>query len=133
MKRLVMVLLLSAAVAAAAGIDGKWTSEIAARVPRKGGKQGAAAKPAQVTFNLKSEGGKVTGTMTAGGGKRARALEIQDGKIDGDSFSFTTVQKTKKGENKLTWRGSVKGDELTGTRSREGGKRGQPFTAKRVG
>ena len=68
----------------------------------------------------------------AGGKKRSGTAQIQDGKIEGNQFSFTTVQiSKKKGEQKETWQGTVDGDTLQGTRSRAGGKRGQPFTAKR--
>jgi hypothetical protein len=133
MKRLILAVILSAAVAAAAGIDGQWTSEIAARTPKKGAKAGAPGKPIELRFDLKSEGGQLTGTVRGGAGKRTAAMTIQDGKMDGDNFSFTTVQKTKNGENKWQWRGTVKGDELTGTRTRDGARRGQSFTAKRAG
>ncbi len=54
-----------------------------------------------------------------------------DGKVTGNEFSFTTVQTTKKGEQRLDWHGTVDGDTLQGTRSRSGGKRGTSFTAKR--
>jgi hypothetical protein len=119
---------LAAALASAAGLDGTWTSEMKMR----GGKKGAAQeRTVTVTLNLKSEGDKVTGTVMSGGKKRRGTAQIQDGKIEGNQFSFTTVQTTKKGEQKQTWRGTIDGDTLEGTRSRAGGKRGQPFTAKR--
>lgn len=133
MKRLLLAAILSAALAFAAGIDGRWTSEIAARTPKKGAKAGKPGNPTVLTFNFKSEGGKLTGTVRGGAGKRATSMDIQNGKIEGDRFSFTTIQKTKNGENKFSWSGTLKGDEFQGTRSRDGARRGQSFTAKRTG
>ena len=98
----------------------------------RGGKKGGGQdRTVRVTFNLKADGNKLTGTVTSGAGKRNRSAEIVDGKIDGNQFSFTTVQNSKKGEQRQERRGTLEGDTLQGTRSRAGGKRGQPFTAKR--
>src|SRR5262249_1621306 len=84
----------------------------------------------EVRLNLKADGDKATGTMRSGAGKRAATAQIVDGKVDGNHFSFTTIQTTKKGEQRLMWEGTVDGDTMKGTRSR-GGKRGQSFKAKR--
>ena len=123
--RTLILFLLAAGLAAAAAIDGAWTSEMKMRGGKKGGD-----RTVRITLNLKSQGDQLTGTVESGG-KRSRSAQIQDGKIEGNRFSFTTVQTTKKGEQKQEWRGTVDGDTLQGTRSRAGGKRGQPFTAKR--
>ncbi|MCC6365343.1 MAG: hypothetical protein IT165_17655 [Bryobacterales bacterium] len=42
-----------------------------------------------------------------------------------------SVQQTREEEMKVTWEGRLSGDELKGTRKREGGGRGMEFTAKR--
>src|SRR5262249_8573886 len=63
----------------AASIDGKWTSET------KFGE-----RTIQNTFNLKSDGGALTGTMEMSAGGQSRSTDIKDGKIDGDKFKFTT-------------------------------------------
>ena len=123
--RTLILFLLAACLASAAAIDGAWTSEM----KMKGGKKGGD-RTVTITLNLKSQGDQLTGTVVSGG-KRSRSAQIQDGKIEGNRFSFTTVQTTKKGEQKQEWRGTIEGDTLQGTRSRAGGKRGQPFTAKR--
>jgi hypothetical protein len=125
--RTLILFCLAIGLAAAASIDGTWTSEMKMRGGKKGGGQD---RTVTVTMNLKSDGNALTGTVN-GGGKKSGNAQIQDGKIDGNQFSFTTVQTTKKGEQKQTWRGTIDGDTLSGTRSRAGGKRGQPFTAKR--
>jgi hypothetical protein len=127
MKLPTLAVLVCSILAAAAGIDGKWISEF--KMPA--GKKGGEARGVQVTLNLKADGSRLTGSVTQAMGRRDRTLEIQDGKMEGSRFSFVTVQKTRKGENKLLWQGTVEGDELKGTRTREGGRRGMPFTARR--
>ena len=126
--RSLILFLTATCLASAAAIDGTWTAEM----KMKGGKKAAAQeRTVQVKFNLKSDGNKATGTVISGARKRSVTAQIVDGKIDGDNFSFTTVQTGKKGEQKLEWRGTVSGDSIQGTRSRAGAKRGQSFTAKR--
>jgi len=112
-------------VAAAAPIDGAWAGEM-----KSGGKKGGG-QVSPMTLNLKSDGQQLTGTVSMARGKKGRStpVTIQDGRIDGNSFSFTTVHTTKKGEQRQTWRGTIDGDKLTGSTGR--GKRGTPFTAKR--
>lgn len=113
------------AVAAAAPIDGRWTAEV-----KRNAKKGD--QTAALTFNLKSDGTTLTGSVTGGGGKRAGAQTIETGRIQNGTLSFTTVQRNKKkGEVKFSWRGTLEGDQWKGTRSREGAKRGVDFTAKR--
>lgn len=84
-----------------------------------------------MTLDLKAEGGKLTGTVSTPARRRGGSLAIQDGKIEGNQFSFTTVQTTKKGDQKVEWKGTVEGDQLKGTRSSGKRGRGAPFTAKR--
>ena len=113
MRKLALAFVCLTASLFAATIDGKWTAEL---------------KKGEMTLNLKSDGDKLNGTVKA----RKREVAIQDGKLAGEKFSFTTMQKAKNGEVKMIWSGSVKGDELTGTRGKEGGKRIAPFQAKRA-
>jgi hypothetical protein len=119
---------MTACLAWGAAIDGVWTAEMKMR---SGKKTAGIERIVQVKLNLKADGDKATGTVVSAGKKRDATAQIVDGKVDGNSFSFTTVQKTKKGEQRLVWRGTVAGDTLQGTRSRNGGKRGQSFTARR--
>src|SRR5436309_6759826 len=83
------ILLALAFAAVAADVTGKWVAQVAGR----NGTQ-------EMTFNLKVDGGKLTGTVTGGGGGRGRRgggggggaaqpAPITDGKIDGDNVSFT--------------------------------------------
>ena len=117
-------------VLSAASIDGKWVAEVKGKANKK---KGGGEQITTITFDLKSSGSALTGTVEGGGGRKAGAMQIADGKIDGDSFSFTTVQRGRKGkaDQKSTWKGTLQGDELRGDRSRDGARRGTPFTAKR--
>jgi hypothetical protein len=105
----------------AASIDGKWTSEM---------KRGDFT--IQNTFNLKSDDGKLTGTMEMSAGGRSRSTDIKDGKIDGDKFRFTTVQRGKQGERTVVYEGTVDGNELKGTAKVEGMDQSRPFNAKKA-
>ena len=131
-RRILSILTLCCAlalVASAAGIDGKWVTTMKIPAPKK---QGGEAREVQFTLDLKTDGNKLTGAVSGGMGRRPVTQEIQTGKIEGDKFSFTTVQKNRQGqERKWVWEGTVQGDELRGTRSAEGARRGIEFTAKR--
>ena len=105
----------------AASIDGKWTSET------KFGE-----RTIQNTFNLKSDGDKLTGTMEMSAGGQSRSTDIKDGKVDGDKFKFSVVQRGKQGERTVVYEGQVDGDELKGTMKPEGMDQGRPFTAKKA-
>ena len=91
------------------------------------GKKAKKTAPTTATLNLTSDGKMVTGSVSLG----KKPTPVVEGKLDGSSFSFVTVRKGKKGDSRVVWSGTVEGDKLSGTRSREGGKRGLSFTAKR--
>jgi hypothetical protein len=108
----------------AADIDGKWVSE------RKMERDGQSFTIKQ-TFDLKGEGGKLTGAATVVfGDQEPMKTDIKDGKLDGNKFSFATVISTPNGEFKTVYEGTVEGDTLKGTAAREGGQ-SRPFEAKR--
>ncbi|WP_462266417.1 hypothetical protein [Mucilaginibacter sp.] len=77
-KRLLFALLfissLGVAIAAVADLTGKWTGSVSAP---DGGNYG-------LTYNLKAEGAKLTGTVETPVG----TAPITDGKISGNDFSF---------------------------------------------
>lgn len=126
MKTLLSVFAIFALVA---GIDGKWAGE------QKFTTRDGEARTIPFTMELKADGAKLTGTVAQQpmGGGEPRPVEIQDGKIDGNQFSFVTVVETPRGESKWKWQGAVDGDTMTGTRARDGAPEGRttPFTAKR--
>jgi hypothetical protein len=109
---------LAAGLALAANAGGKWS----AKVPGRDGTM------RDVTFTFQVDGAKLTGTTTGRGGDQ---IPIADGKVEGDTISFTT--KVQYGDNPVTlkYTGKVSGDEIKF--KREGGQ-GQPreFTAKRA-
>ena len=105
--------------ALAADISGKWT----AQVPGRGGQTRAQ------TFNLKADGNTLTGTVSGRGGD----MPIADGKIDGDTISFTQTMEFNGNTMKLVYKGTVSGDEIKFSRTRDGGEgQAQEFTAKRA-
>jgi hypothetical protein len=119
----IVCVLLLAGLCAAAPIDGKWVSE------RKMERDGETFTITQ-TFDLKAEGGKLTGAFTVTFGEREFKSEIQEGKIDGNKFSFATVMSTPNGDFKTVYQGAVEGDTLKGTAERQGGQQ-RSFEAKR--
>jgi hypothetical protein len=82
-------------------------------------------------FDLKSSGDKVTGTSTMTTPRGDRSMEISDGKLDGDKFSFTTTFEGPMGTMTTRYEGTVEGDTLKGSSTREGGQRSFPFEAKK--
>ena len=104
----VTILLVASFSLLAADLTGKWVAE---QPGRNGG------PPRQTTFDLKQDGGKLTGTMTGGmgrggGGGAPAAIEITDGKVDGDKVSFTIKRETPNGPMEMKYNGTVSGDEL---------------------
>ena len=105
--------------ALAADISGKWT----AQVPGRNG------QTREQTFNLKADGNTLTGTVSG----RMGDTPIAEGKIDGDSISFTQTMEFNGNSVKLVYKGTVSGDEIKFSRTRDGGEgQAQEFTAKRA-
>ena len=117
--------LLFASAGAAQSIDGKWSFETKTKNKKRG------EVTATTLLDLKSSGGAVTGTVSNAAKRRAGGMQIKDGKIEGNKFSFTTVQSNKKGETKTLWSGTVEGSELRGTLRPEKARKSRDFVAKR--
>ena len=84
----------------AAAIDGSWISV------RKMERDGQAFTITQ-TFDLKADGGKLTGAITmAFGEMEPRKADIKDGKIDGAKFTFSTTMSTPNGDFKMVYAGT---------------------------
>lgn len=100
--------------ALAANIDGKWISEM--QVGDADGKTYSHTS----TFTLESDGTSLTGTVVQVSvapwmkEMTGRTLEISDGKIEGEKFSFKVKLETKTGERTATYEGTLDGDELKG-------------------
>jgi len=91
----------------AADPTGKW----AASMPGRNG------DTMTVTFNLKADGAKLTGSV---GGMRGDT-DISDGKIDGDNISFSVVREFNGNTMKQNYKGVIEGDTIHFTVVREGG------------
>ena len=123
MRKLTLTALLGifAIAAFAADVTGTWT----AQVPGRGGNMQTN------TIVLKQDGANLTGTLDGG---RGGPIQIADGKVEGDSVSFTVVRETQNGKFTLKYKGTISGGEIKFSRTMEGGQGGgQPveFTAKK--
>jgi hypothetical protein len=98
--------------AAGADVSGKWSGQ----VPSRG-------ETMTATFTFKVDGEKLTGTMTSPQGE----VSLQEGKLSGDQISFSTTG----GNAKIVFQGTVVGNEIKMTRTREGGQ-AREFTLKRA-
>jgi hypothetical protein len=109
-----------AIAAYAADVTGKWTAEV----------PGRSGNMQTNTIVLKQDGTKVTGTLDGG---RGGPVEITNGKVEGDTVSFTVVRNFNGNEIKQNFKGTVSGSEIKFTRTMEGGNAAQPveFTAKK--
>jgi hypothetical protein len=123
--RLALALFACALAASAAGMDGHWNAQFAPS------KKAAAAPPTPFSFDLKTAGGAVTGTVALAGRKKPQFQKVENGKLDGDRLTFTTSQKGKKPVS-FAWEATLQGDQLAGSRTRDGAKHGQTFTAQRT-
>jgi hypothetical protein len=92
----------------AADPTGKW----AASMPGRDG------NTMTVTFNLKADGAKLTGSV---GGMRGDT-DISDGKVDGDNISFSVVREMGGNTMKQNYKGVIEGDTIHFTVVREGGQ-----------
>lgn len=110
------LLLLLAFAASAADLAGKWTAQVPGR---------NAAR--ETVFTFRSEGGALSGTMSAQG----RETPLADVKLSGEMLSFTASVERGGNTIKQTYSGHVAGDEIHF--KREGGRGpAREFTAKRV-
>ena len=107
---LCMALGLTGLATLGAPIDGKWTAEVQ-------GRKGAQTQ----TLTLKSDGVKLTGSLDTG---RGGATEITEGKIDGMNVSFKATG-SQKGNVTTSYTGTLTGDDLKLTPTREGGGGGK--------
>jgi len=105
-KRLVFLAALASAFTAtalmAAEVGGKWKADV---------------QQQQLSFDLKAEGSKLTGTLE--NSAVPGPIAIQDGKVTGDKVSFHVVRTLNNAETKVLWEGTAKGDEIKFTRRAE--------------
>jgi hypothetical protein len=127
-----LVLCTASLTAFAASIDGKWISE------REVGAADKKAYTHTTTLTLKSENGLLTGTVVSVSAApwmtetSGRSIEVRDGKIDGDKFSFKVTTENKQGERTAVYEGTVGGDHLKGVIKFRGIGQTWTLDAKRV-
>jgi hypothetical protein len=118
--------------AVAAGIDGKWTSEMEVG-DADGGTYGHIS-----TFVLTNDGGSLTGTVVQTSKApwmkemNGRLFDITDGKVDGNKFSFKLTVETKTGTRTAVYEGTIEGDHLKGIIKYRGIGQTRTFDAKRA-
>ena len=129
MRNLSITLLLSAAIVspgAAQDLTGTW------EISTQGGRGG----PQTSTLVLAQDGETLTGTMTfslggrGGRGGGPQELEVSNGTVDGNSFSFIVTLSFQGNSIDLNYSGTIDGDEMSGTRAGPRGG-GQPFTGEK--
>ena len=114
------VALFCALPARAADVTGKWKAEFDTQV----GVQ-------KYTFDLKVEGGKLTGKASFERMDQKGEADLQDGKVNGDDISFVEKLNFQGNEIPITYTGKVAGDEIKFTR-KVGDFATEEFVAKRV-
>lgn len=106
---------LASTSALAADIDGKWVGKVG---------------DSDITFTLKAEGEKLTGTLD--NAAQAGATELKEGKMNKDgTVSFHVVRNLNNAETKVEWTGKLAGDELKLTRGAVGQNQAAEVVAKR--
>ena len=116
----------------AAGIDGKWIWE------RQVGDVDGKSYSHTSTFTLKNEDGKLTGTVVQVSAApwmkemTGRVIEIADGKLDGNKFSFKVQMEIERGVRTAMYEGTIEGDQLKGTVKYRGIGITEPFLANRA-
>jgi hypothetical protein len=106
--------------------SGTWTWT----APSRGGGGGER----KMTLKLKTEGDKVTGTLSAPGRDGTpRDTDIADGKLKGDEISFTVTREFNGNKMTSKYNGKVSGDSIKGKMEfeRDGQTQSRDWEAKR--
>ncbi len=98
MRRLFILMALSAIAAFAADITGTWKATAE-------GPNGTMER----TFVFKQDGAKLTGETSS---EMMGKSTITDGKVEGDAVTFTITVHFQDNEMKLTYKGKVTGNEI---------------------
>jgi hypothetical protein len=104
----------------AADVTGKWTAEFDTQI----GVQ-------KYIYEFKVEGTKLTGKAIGKRGDSEAAVEIQEGKVNGDEISFVEMLKFGDQDLRIEYKGKLAGDEIKFTR-KVGDVATEEFVAKRA-
>lgn len=118
MKSLLGLLLLFAMTAVAADITGTWKGTAETQ-------NGTIER----TFTFKQDGSKVTGETVS---ERFGKSPINDGKIDGDTVTFSVTMKFQDNEMKMNYKGKIEGDQIKLHVEAEGAGFSLDYVAKKV-
>ncbi len=116
-RRILLTALAGVALLLAADPTGTWT----------GDQPGRDGNTYNITFKLKAEGTKLTGTM---GGEQFEQ-PIQNGEVHGDDISFTVHLEFGDGID-LKYTGKVAADKIDFKVQRSGDDKAQPFVARKT-
>jgi hypothetical protein len=104
----------------AADATGKWKAEFDTQVG-----------PQKYVYDLKVEGGKVTGKASFERMGQKGEVDLKDGKVTGDDISFVEKLDFQGNEISITYTGKIAGDEIKFNR-KVGDFASEDFVAKRV-
>jgi len=82
-----------------------------------------------LTFHLKAEAGVLTGTVE---GLPSGVTEIKEGKLDGDSISFSVMTEYQGSPVKLVYKGKLAAGEIKFVFGTEDGSWGTEMSAAKV-
>ncbi len=102
----------------AADISGNWSGTLQ-----------AGDSPVPLSFALKQDGEKLTGTVTHPDGP---PLTLNEGKVQGDKLSFFVTAEMNGTPTKFIGNGVIKGEEIALTIKTEGGPDFPPTVLKRA-
>jgi len=83
----------------------------------------------ELTFELKVDGEKLTGTVA---GLLDRSLDLDEGKVDGSTITFSVISEMEGNAVKLVDKGEVSGDEISFTMGADDGSWSTERKVKRV-
>jgi hypothetical protein len=88
----------------------------------------AGGESRQITFDLKTSGDTVTGTIA---GMPEKTSEIKEGKLQGSNVSFWFMTEYQGNPIKLVCKGQLSGDEIKFSMGLEDGQWSTEFVAKK--
>ncbi len=110
-----VMLFLAGAVLLAADISGVWKGRL-------------EQSDREITFTFQVSGEKLTGTVA---GLRDKAVDVQDGKVQGDTVTFFVMSEWQGEPVKLVYKGQAAGGEIRFTMGTEDGGWSTEVVAKR--
>ena len=89
----------------AADITGTWKAEFDTQIGLQ-----------KYTFTFKQDGTKITGKAISDIEGRKQEVELQDGKLDGDTITFIEILPFQDTDIRISYKGKISGDQIKFTR-----------------